>query len=287
VIYHSLIYDVAGPVATITLNRPESLNALTPELDAELHEALDQADADPAVRAIILTGSGRAFCAGFDVKDNRAAPEGINIADYILERYNRDTVTTQNLLHVWRLSKPVIAAVNGWAMGGGFWYQLVCDITLASDRAVFAQPEVRHTSNSTFFLAALCGWKVAHRFALTGDHLDAAEALRVGLVNEVVPHEELLPTARRLAERIAKVPEASVRMSKAITAQGLLAAGVYSGLMVNDALSGLAHSSYGPSRERLDTIREEQGLRGFLDARDGQFLPEPFGPKSSRKEEGE
>ncbi len=79
----------------------------------------------------------------------------------------------------------MIAAVNGWAMGGGMWYSTACDITIASDRAVFAQPEVRMVSNTTYLLAALCGWKVANRHALAGDHIDAAETLRIGLVNEV------------------------------------------------------------------------------------------------------
>src|SRR2546421_569732 len=83
--------------------------------------------------------------------------------------------------------EPIIAAVQGWVMGGGFWYSLAADITIAADNAVFAQPEVRHTSNTTILFAALAGWKAAHRYALTGDHLDAAEALRLGLVNEVVP----------------------------------------------------------------------------------------------------
>ena len=83
--------------------------------------------------------------------------------------------------------KPVIAAVHGWVIGGGFWYSLACDITIAADNSVFGQPEVRHVSNTTFLFAALAGWKAAHRYGLTGDHFDAAEALRLGIVNEVVP----------------------------------------------------------------------------------------------------
>jgi len=170
--------------------------------------------------------------------------------------------------------------VNGYAMGGGFWYSTACDITIASERAVFAQPEVRHISNSTFLFAALCGWKVANRYALTGDHIDAAEALRIGLVNEVVPHDELLPRTRRLAERIAMVPEPSVRLNKQVTAYGLLASGINAGLLVNGPLSALAHSSHGPERERLWEAQARAGMKGFLDARDRPFHPEPFGPKS-------
>lgn len=186
-------------------------------------------------------------------------------------------------MHLWYLGKPVIAAVNGWCMGGGFWYSLACDITIASEKAVFAQPEVRHISNTTFLFAALAGWKAAHRYALTGDHFDAQEALRLGVVNEVVPHEELMPRVRRLAERIAQVPEASVRLNKAITCYGLEAMGLRGGMLINGALSSLAHSSHGPEREALMAAQQKGGLKAFLDARDGPFLPEPFGPKSSPK----
>lgn len=285
--YEAILYEVAGPVATITLNRPEALNAISPALEAELHLALDAADADDAVRAVILTGAGRAFSAGYDMagrnEDGRMGPldpTGISHAEYLRWWHGNDTRNVQKLLHLWYLTKPVIAAVNGYAMGGGFWYSTACDITIASERAVFAQPEVRHVSNSTFLFAALCGWKVANRYALTGDHIDAAEALRIGLVNEVVPHDELLPTARRLAERIARVPEPSVRLNKQVTTYGLLSAGVASGMLVNGPLSALAHSSHGPERERLYEAQRAGGMKAFLDARDRPFHPEPFGPKS-------
>src|SRR5919197_503698 len=147
--------------------------------------------------------------------------------------------------------RPVIAAVHGWVMGGGFWYSLACDITLAADDAVFAQPEVRHISNTTFLLAALAGWKAAHRYGLTGDHFDAAEALRIGVVNEVVPRAELMAKARALAERIARVPEPSVRLNKAVTCYGLLAMGVGAGMLMNAPLSALAHASYNRERGAL------------------------------------
>ena len=183
---------------------------------------------------------------------------------------------------MWRLGKPIIAAVNGWAMGGGFWYQLAADITIASDRAVFAQPEVRHISNSTFLLAALCGWKAANRWALTGDHMDAQEALRIGMVNEVVPHEDLMEHARALARRIALTPEPAVRLNKAITMLGIQASGVYSGLLVEGALGALVHSSHNEFREKLFEIQRNEGVKAYLDARDGPFQPEPMGPRSKK-----
>src|SRR5260370_42036427 len=125
--------------------------------------------------------------------------------------------------------KANMAEVNGWAMGGGFWYQLAADITIASEQAVFAQPEVRHISNSTFLFGALCGWKAANRWALTGDHFDAQEALRLGMVNEVGPHAALMHTARALAKRLALGPGPAVRLNKAITLKGIQAPGVHAG----------------------------------------------------------
>ena len=169
-------------------------------------------------------------------------------------------------------------------MGGGFWYSLACDITIAADNAVFAQPEVRHISNTTILFAALAGWKAAHRYGLTGDHLDAAEALRLGLVNEVVPLDQLLPKARALAERIAHVPEPSVRLNKAVTCYGLLAMGMGAGLLMNMPFSAMAHASYNAERGELMELMRTGGLKAFLEARDGAFRPEPFGPRQSARE---
>ena len=194
--------------------------------------------------------------------------------------WDNDTKSVEKPMHIWHIGTPVIAAVNGWAMGVGFWYAMACDITIASERAVFAQPEVRHISNTTFLFAALAGWKAAHRYSLTGDHIDAQEALRIGIVNEVVPPDQLMPAARALAERIAKVPEPSVRLNKAITCYGLEAAGLRSGMALNGALSTIAHASNLPVRDDLLATMESDGMRAFLEKRDGPFRPEPFGPKS-------
>jgi enoyl-CoA hydratase len=286
--YQDLIYDVEDKIATITLNRPDRMNAITPQLQKELHQAFDEADADRNVRVIILTGAGKGFCSGYDqtvVKDGprKIDPAGKSHAEYIEDWQRNDAKQAVYWSHMWRLGKPIIAAVNGWAMGGGFWYQLACDITIASDQAVFAQPEVRHISNTTFLFTALCGWKAANRWALTGDHFDAHEALRIGMINEVVPHDKLMETARALAKRIALVPEPSVRLNKAISMMGLQASGVHSGLLLEGALGALAHSSHNEFREKLFEAQRDGGTKAYLEVRDGPFQPEPMGPKSKRR----
>jgi enoyl-CoA hydratase/carnithine racemase len=285
--YQDLIYDLRDGIATITLNRPERMNAISRNLEAELHRAFDEADADPAVRVIVLTGAGQAFCAGFDQGPTKSGqrngdPTGRSIAEFIANWQKIDGARVGQWEHMWRLRVPVIAAVNGWAMGGGFWYQLAADITIASDRAVFAQPEVRHISNSSYLLTALCGWKAANRWALTGDHFNAQEALRIGMVNEVVPHDELMPHAYALAKRIALVPEPAVRLNKAIAMQGIQAAGLHSALLLEAALGTLAHSSHNEYRQKLFDVQTKEGVKAYLQLRDGPFQPEPMGPKSAK-----
>src|SRR5207247_6154022 len=119
--------------------------------------------------------------------------------------------------------------------------------------------------------------KAAHRYGLTGDHFDAAEALRLGIVNEVVPRDRLMPTARALAERIARVPEPSVRLNKAVTCYGLLAMGLGAGMLMNAPLSALAHASYNAQPAELIAAMQQGGLQAFLEARGGGFRPGPFG----------
>jgi enoyl-CoA hydratase/carnithine racemase len=286
--YKDLIYDVDEKIATITLNRPERMNALSRSLEGELHRAFDEADADRAVKVIILTGAGRAFCAG---RDQGAAPggggrnsdpKGKSHAEFIEQWQRSDQRKILEWTHMWRLGKPIIAAVNGWALGAGFWYQLAADVTIASDQAVFAQPEVRHISATSFLFTALCGWKAANRWGLTGDHFDAQEALRIRMVDQVVPHDELMSTVRALAKRMALVPEPALRLNKAIAMQGIQAAGLHAGLLQEGALAALVHSSHNEERQRLLDIQSEKGTKAYLEARDGPFQPEPMGPRSAK-----
>jgi enoyl-CoA hydratase/carnithine racemase len=269
-----------GHVALITLNRPDTLNALSLPLVAELHAALDVADQDPSVRSILLTGAGRAFSSGYDLDVEEEPP---STASEVLRHWWRiDLRSADRLWHMMTLSKPVVAAVDGWCLGGGFWYALAADVTLASERAVFGQPEVREIQNSSFLLPALVGWKHAHRYALTGDHFDATEAARIGAINEVVPHDELQERAFAFAQRVALVPPDSVRVNKAITIRGLEAMGLKAGMSMGAALSIIVHASTdSDDLAELRRIREEEGMRASLKHRDDPFRPEPGGPRSA------
>jgi enoyl-CoA hydratase/carnithine racemase len=278
-----ILWSLEDGVGTITLNRPDQMNAISPTLEDEMHRLLKEAESDPEVRVIILTGSGRAFSAGYDLgEDSVEHPDGtVRASDALNYWWTVDTGSSDKHLAIMRLAKPVIAAVNGWCLGGAMWYALCSDITIASDRAVFGQPEVREIQNSTFMFAALAGWKHAHRYALTGDHFDAAEAERIGIINEVVPHDELMERATALARRIALLPPDTVRLNKAITTYGLEAMGLANAMRAGGLISVALHSGT-DSRDldELNRIRKEEGMRASLAFRDEPFLPEPGGPRS-------
>ncbi len=289
--YKMVLCEKGRGVLRITLNQPETLNALTPELENELYDALHEGDADSEVFCMVLAGAGRAFCPGYGMgagKGERrtsidpAAYE--SIAKYLAAFQVQDFQNIQNRqLEIWRLKKPVIAAVHGYCMGGGMWLAMACDICYCSEDAVFGQPEVRHNSNSTFLIPALAGWHRAARYLYTGDHFDGKEAERIGLVHQCVPNDRLMPTVMALAERIAMVPADSVRIMKRLIMSGFMAYGIGAAMEVCAPYSALAHCSHGPERQAMFDAQKEKGLKGYLDERDGKFLPEPFGPKSKIK----
>jgi enoyl-CoA hydratase/carnithine racemase len=283
--FTELLYEHDEGTVTITLNRPDKLNSLSETLVVELDDALRRANADPNARVVILTGAGRAFCTGYELYTEGSPEREMDPATLINQWQTMDRIEQDRIMFMWRMRIPVIAAINGWCLGGGFWYQLAADISIASEAAVFGQPEVRDVLSSTFLLVQLAGWKIANRYALTGDHFDAHEALRIGVVNEVVPADELMPRARALAARIALVPDVSVRLNKAIAMLGLEASGVSNAMLLNHTLAVMTQASYGADRERLDLILREGGLREYLAARDGPFRPEPFGPRSAKPAE--
>ncbi len=195
---------------TITLNRPDVLNAVNDQLARELHDALRGASRDGAVRCLVLTGAGRGFCSGQDLRD-RAAGD-LSYREHLRRTYN------PVILLMRTIEKPVIAAVNGVAAGAGMSLALAADLRVASEKAtfieVFARVGLVPDSGSTYLLTRLVGLGKALELCYTADPVDAQEALRLGLVNHVVPHEELMPRAMGLATRLAAGPTKAYGLTK-------------------------------------------------------------------------
>lgn len=219
--YEQLIYAAEGPVATITLNRPERMNALTKVLEAELRSAIEQAGRDPAVRAIVLTGAGRAFCAGMDMDELEVlAPEDIR-AEQWMRPYdmNRRPDYQTRYSYFPAAPKPIISAINGAAAGLGLVMALYSDFRIASSKAVFATAFAKRGLIAEHGIAWMLPRVVGHARAtdllLTSRKVDAVEALTMGLVNRVVAPEVLAATAKEFALALSRdVSPRSVRVMK-------------------------------------------------------------------------
>ena len=291
--YKEILYEKQRRGALITLNRPEAMNAISRGMIKELHETLDEVEEDREVHAVVLTGAGRAFSAGMD-QGNRVGrrrdmqwPYGIVTGQSAAEVIDSWRVDPRNFRRMWEFGKPIIGAINGWAMGAGSWLALFTHITIASENAVFAQPEVRHGSNTSFMWTLLGGYKNALRYGLTGDHIDAQEALRIGLVVKVVPQDQLIDECFKLVERIAHVPPETVKINLQVATLGLNMMGLRDALTLDNQLSAPAHVMLREELRRpLDEARANKGIREYLQMRDGPFQPEPFGPRAKRKDEG-
>jgi 2-(1,2-epoxy-1,2-dihydrophenyl)acetyl-CoA isomerase len=210
----SVEYDLAEGVATITLARPDAMNSLTAETKTELREAVQRARDDTAVRAVLLSGSGRAFCAGQDLREHAANLDaGRGLAGTLEDHY------APIVLALSRMAKPVVAAVNGVAAGAGLSLILACDLRIASEKASFATAFTKiglaPDSGMSWTLQRLVGRAKALELLLLADPVRAAEALELGLVHRVVPPEDLDGAARQLATRLAAGPTVAYGAIKA------------------------------------------------------------------------
>lgn len=287
--YENILYEKQRRGVLITLNRPGVLNALSQALSRELDNVLGEAKEDPEIRAVVITGAGRAFSAGEDISNDEpetawpsGLPEGRPLGaefDSLRDKERGRILGSQ--LYRWEYPKPIICAVSGWCLGAASWLALTCHLTIAADDAVFGQPQVRHGSNIDFIWVLLAGFKNALRYALTGDHIDAQEALRIGLVNKVVPKDDLLEECFKIVERIALVPPETVKINLAIATEGLEMMGLRKAWTLNAELSAMARLTKREEfNRRLEEARKKGGLHAFLQARDDPFKPEPFGPRS-------
>jgi len=200
----TILYQLDGGVLTITLNRPESYNACNEQLTTDLHAALKEAEKDANVRAIILTGAGRAFCSGQDLKEAPAPGSKRSLAESLQRRYN------PIIRRIVAMPKPIVAALNGVAAGAGCSLALACDLRIAAEGASLLQAFVNiglvPDSGSSYFLTRMVGYSRAFEIATLGEKIPAQLALELGLVNRVVPANALMNEARALAERYAAGP---------------------------------------------------------------------------------
>lgn len=255
--YENVLYEKEGRTSIITINRPEKLNALNRKTMEEIHDAFLKAGADTSIGAVIITGSGtKAFVAGADIKElSELSPIGAK--DYAL--YGQMVFNRIELL-----GKPVIAAINGFALGGGCELALACTIRIASEKAKLGQPEVNlgliPGYGGTQRLSRIVGKGRALEMVLTGDNIDAQEAHRIGLVNKVTSVEELLPTCKKVAEKIISKGPLAIQYALDAINQGLEMP-LEEGLFLEATLFGLTCAT--------DDMKE--GTKAFLEKRKADF----------------
>ena len=259
--YKCLLYEVKDGIATLTLNRPERLNALGDTLREDLQDAVDRASADPDVRVMIVTGAGKGFCSGGDVKamsERKESGSGRPIMEKVAPGRDRTVLAFRDS------PKPVIAAVNGAAAGAGMNLALCCDMRLASTAAKFAQAFVRRGLHpdwgGTYFLPRVVGTAKAAELIFTGEVIDAQEALRLGIVSAVYPPEELMPAALALARKVADGPPIAIRLAKRA---------IYHNLDC-DLRQALEFETFAQNI-CFDTEDAAEGIKAFVEKRPPQF----------------
>ena len=210
--YETIRYEVTGGVLTITLNRPDKLNAFNEQMIQETIAAFKQAGRDDSVRCVVLTGAGRGFSSGQDLKGFEEREEDISIGEHLRRGYNR------LITRMATLEKPIIGAINGVAAGAGCGVALACDIRIASDQAsfiqLFSKVGLIPDSGSTWFLPRLIGYARAYEMAITAEKVPAEKALEWGLVNDVVPADQLGEIVAAWAQRLAQGPTLAFGLTK-------------------------------------------------------------------------
>jgi enoyl-CoA hydratase/carnithine racemase len=266
--YTTIIVGTIGPVARLTLNRPERTNALNQAMLGEINEALDAAESDPDIRVIIVQGAGTAFSSGFDLKEQmERRPHGVDQWRPIL-RKDFDTI-----MRFWHFPLPTIAAVRGPCLAGACELAMACDITIASEEAFFGEPELKFGAGIvSMILPWLVGPKIAKEIIFTGeDRISAARAKDIGMINRIVPASELDDAALTLARHIAAidpnlVKETKRAINRALEAQNMLSA-LEEALAIDLAIEGAGS----PDKVQFMDIARRDGLKAALAWRDARF----------------
>jgi len=265
--YRCIRLDIDRWVATITLALPEKMNALGDDILLEMQHALDTLEADQEIRALVIAGSGRAFSSGFDLSP-REQPF-TTVQDWREHaRLGNDT-----FLKIWRSRLPVIAAVNGFCLGGGCELSMVCDFTLAADDAQFGEPEIQFQSAPPMMIMPwVLGMKKTKAMMLTGERIGAREACDAGLVTKVVPAADLREEAKALALKLAMIAPEAMRMNKQALNRGYDIRGFQASIDYGAEMFALIHLLDSPEKQEFFGIAQDKGLKAAFKWRDEKFL---------------
>jgi 2-(1,2-epoxy-1,2-dihydrophenyl)acetyl-CoA isomerase len=256
--YQTILTDLADGVMTLTLNRPEVLNAFDDRMAEEVQDALKKAERDEAVRCLVLTGAGRGFCAGQDLSAMKNRGGDISFRAHLLKTYNPIVSRLR------AIEKPILAQVNGAAAGAGLGIALACDLRYAAEgakfRVAFNAIGLAPDSGVSFSLPRLVGYARAYELAITNEPMTAEEALKLGLVNKIFPADQLAAAVRELAVRLAQGPTRAFGLTKRAMGKALL-------LTVDEALDYEAHLQETAGR----TADHKEGVAAFLEKRAPKF----------------
>jgi enoyl-CoA hydratase len=286
--YETLLYETDGPIATITLNRPEALNTIVPPMPDEVEAAVHRAIRDTEVKVIVLRGAGRAFCAGYDFGegfhhwDEMLTTDGQwNPGNDFIGTTSQAIAPTQKFMSIWRSPKPVIAQVHGWCVGGGSDYALCADLVIASEDARIGTPYSRIWGAylSGMWIYRL-GLTKAKEHALTGRPLSGRRAAEIELINEAVPFAELEATVRKRAEELASLPPAQLAAMKLMVNQAYENMGLASTQTLGSILDGIMRNI--PEARQWIERAAEEGVPALVAERDKPFGDYSQAPKDEK-----
>lgn len=262
-----VLYETRGPAAWITINRPEKLNALNKPVLEGLHKAFDRAVADDEVKVVVVTGAGRAFSAGYDLADEAAGSYG-GAHDW----HHVLGVDIDATMKLWALPKPTIAAVNGYCLAGGCELAMACDIIVSGESGKFGEPEIRYGSGPvTLLMPFILGQKKTNELLFTGDMIDAEAAERAGMINKVVPDDQIEDEVNALVRKIAPTPLPVLRLTKIALVRAFEAMGLREAVNMNLDLSSMLNAADTPEQKEFMEIVKSQGLKAALAWRDNRY----------------
>lgn len=266
-----VLYEISDKVSIITLNRPDKLNAISPELMHQLIEAFARADNEAATSVVLLRANGRSFCAGYDIGGRPSTPADDWRSDPI-KAHKHLAPQLEFEMTPWNMKKPVIASAQGHVMGGGCELVMLCDLTIAADNASFAEPEVRFSSvGPAIVMPAIIGYKRARELLYFGDAIDARTALDIGMINRVVPLGDLRDKSLAWAKRLSLISPEALYATKLAINRGADAAGfsnrIHAGLDVVAPLYA-TKTEFG---QRFREIVEKEGVPAAVRWRSAQF----------------